>query len=50
MPFLRKHIKEVADNPTKLHLDQVHASVDALRSALDYIQFHLQPPGGVISV
>jgi len=42
MPFLRRHLKELADNPTKLHLDQVKASLDLVRQSLDYIQYTIK--------
>ena len=50
MPLLRKHVREVAESPTPLHLEQVAASIQAIRAALDYLTYYLQTPspGGII--
>lgn len=41
LPYLRKHVRELAENPTDLHFAQVRASLDSLHLALAQLNYFL---------
>lgn len=44
IPYLRKHIKELVENPTELHLQQVTGTLDSICVCGDYLRFYSISP------